>query len=388
MHLLHHAAELAQRLVELTRVLNKGLRAAQREGAGRHLERAEHRDDHVGQVGNELHDRHHHARQELRQRRGAEQLLVALVKVFRHGIDAAEDGGEVVAGESLFDLAVEVTGRFPLRLELFLRAGTNDRNHDGGQRQREQRYEGQLPGHGEHHDRNAHDHEQVIKQLRDGLLEGGLDIVGVVGRAREQVTARLRIEVIERQAVELGLDISAQVEDHLHHQGVEQKALPPLEERGHHVHRDDNEDDGAELGEINAEAGVQVHSGGHVGKLVLPARAERLDGLLFRHPRRHVARNNAGENDVGGHTHDLRRGHSQQHAHDIHGGNRTKLHLERRKQPKEALRRGPEVLGPARSVLAGLLLELSVFTQRSLVLLSHLCHLRGLLGFHNLAVGR
>ena len=189
MHLLHHAAELAQRLVELTRVLNKGLRTAQREGAGRHLERAKHRDDHVGQVGNELHDRHHHAGQELRQRRGAEQLLVALVKVLRHGIDAAEDGGEVVAGERLFDLAVEVTGRFPLRLELLLRARTNDRNHDGGQRQREQCHEGQLPRHGEHHDRNAHDHEQVVKQLRDGLLEGGLDIVGIVGRAREQVAA-------------------------------------------------------------------------------------------------------------------------------------------------------------------------------------------------------
>ena len=128
LHLLHHAAELAERLVELAGVLDKCSGSAQSHVAIGHAQAAQDRNGHVGQVGQELHDGHHDAREELCLSCGVVELLVALVEFLRHGLRAAKDDGEVVAGEGFFYLAVELTGGAPLGFELALRAATDDTN--------------------------------------------------------------------------------------------------------------------------------------------------------------------------------------------------------------------------------------------------------------------
>ena len=219
--LLGHAAQLAERLVELAGVLDKRLGIAQCHLAVGHAQAAEDGDGDVGQVRDELHDRHHDAGEELGEGRGAEELLVALVELGGHGLGATEDLGKLVAGEGLLDLAIEQARGLPLRLELLLGAGADDADDDAGERQREQRDECEAPGDVEHHDGNAHHEQDVVEHLADRLLEGLLHVIHVVGSAREEVAALVGVEVVQRQAVDLGLDLLAQIVDDAHDQLVE-----------------------------------------------------------------------------------------------------------------------------------------------------------------------
>ena len=93
LHLLHHAAELAERLVELAGVLDKCSGSAQSHVSIGHAQTTQDRNGHIRQVGQELHDGHHDAGQELSLSCGAVELLVALVEFLRHGLGTAEDDG-------------------------------------------------------------------------------------------------------------------------------------------------------------------------------------------------------------------------------------------------------------------------------------------------------
>ena len=93
LYLLHHAAELAERLVELAGVLDKCSGSAQSHVSIGHAQAAQDRNGHIGQVGQELHDGHHDAGQELSLSCGVVELLVALVEFLRHGLGATKDDG-------------------------------------------------------------------------------------------------------------------------------------------------------------------------------------------------------------------------------------------------------------------------------------------------------
>ena len=78
-----------------------------------------------------------------------------------------------------------------------------DRDRDEGD-QRQQRRDR------EHHDEHADDGEHRGEHLAERLLEALGDVVDVVGDPAEQVAAGLAVDVGERQAVELVLDVGAQ----------------------------------------------------------------------------------------------------------------------------------------------------------------------------------
>ena len=85
-----------------------------------------------------------------------------------------------------------------------------------GQRQGDQGDQRQLPGHDEHHDDDADDRQRRADQLGERLLQRLLDVVDVVGDAGQDVAALARVEVVQRQPVELFLRVVAQLADDPH----------------------------------------------------------------------------------------------------------------------------------------------------------------------------
>ena len=128
--------------------------------------------------------------------------------------------------------------------------------------QREQRQQRRDP---EHHREHRDDGHQRGQQLAHRLLQGGADVVDVVGDSTEQLTARRPVEVAERQPVDLRLDVLAQLAHGVLHDGVEDEALEPAEDRCPGVDRQHQQQHVADRTEVDALAGHDVlalHGGG------------------------------------------------------------------------------------------------------------------------------
>ena len=154
-----HRAQLAERLRELLRVLDGCLHVAEAQRAGRDLESADDRDDHVDEVSDEPHRRHDDAADELRLEARAVHLLVLRVEVGLDLLLAPEDLHERVPGERLLDLAVQHAGVLPLRDEALLRAPRDQGGDEQRHRNGDERDERELPGDREHQDERA-EHQQ------------------------------------------------------------------------------------------------------------------------------------------------------------------------------------------------------------------------------------
>ena len=145
----------------------------------------------------------------------------------------------------------------------------------GGRRHRDQRDQGQLPGHDEHQRQHADDGEQRGDQLAEGLLHRLLQVVDVVGDPAQDLPARLPVEVGQRQPGQLGLHLLAQPE----HRALDhRRGQPALEQRADgraHVQRHDHEQDLPHVVEVDpAVRGVaEEHD---VDRLAEQARAEHL----------------------------------------------------------------------------------------------------------------
>ena len=112
----------------------------------------------------------------------------------------------------------------------------------------------QDPADGQHHHDDADQRQHRRQQLREVLLQRAADAVEIVDRAAHQLAARARVEELERQPIELRLDLLAQRVD------------GPLRDVGHQVlHQvlkrvaDDIQDDqarqdAADAGEVDRRA--------------------------------------------------------------------------------------------------------------------------------------
>lgn len=231
---------------------------------------------------------------------------------------------------------------------MLLRAGSDDPHHRAGQRDRHQRQQSELPGDPEHHHDDAQDHHHGVEDLRHRLLQGLLDVVHVVGGAREQVTALAGIEVVQRQAVDLAFHGLAQVEDGRHGQPVQNRTLGPHEQGGDDVEDDDEGDQLREPVKVDAEAGAQVHRLGHVGEAFLPGGAQAVDHLLLARPRGEIARDDAGKDDVHRVAQHARGVDREDDGADVHCQHQDELEPMGHEQPDQSLGAGPELLRLAR----------------------------------------
>ena len=150
----------------------------------------------------------------------------------------AEHLHQLVAGERLLDLAVQLAGVLPLGDELLLRALGDRAGDQHRQRHRDQGDQGQQRRDPEHHRQHADDGQQRGEQLAQGLLQRLGDVVDVVGDPAQQLAARLPVEVGQRQPVELLLHLGAQPADGALDDAVQEVALQPAQQaRGEVQHQ-------------------------------------------------------------------------------------------------------------------------------------------------------
>ena len=101
---------------------------------------------------------------------------------------------------------------------------------------------------------DADDREAGGEQLAQRLLQALGEVVDVVRHAAQHVAARLAVDVPQRHAVELVLDIRAQVEHRPLHHSREQAVLQQSERGGGRIDREDDEQGVVQLGEVDAVA--------------------------------------------------------------------------------------------------------------------------------------
>ena len=343
-----HPAELPQGLGELLGVLDERLHVAQAQAAARDHEPAEDRDHDIGQIPDDLHDRHHEAGQELGAQAGAVELLVLGVEPLARVPHTTVGAHQGVTGEGLLDTHVQTPGLGPLHGEGLLGARPDDTEHDGHERQDDQRRQGQLPRDRQHHGHHPEHGQNGPQRAGQRLLKRVGDVVDVVGDAAEQFAALDAVEVGQRQVVDLGLDVCAQPEHRPDRDAVEDEALEPGQHGRTDVDRQGEQQDPAQSAVIDARAGQEIHGADHVRHLAVARGDQALDRLLLGRARRQAGADGALEDDVGGTAQDFGGDHGQDDGDDGSEPRHHELDPEGSQQSEHAGEGGPEGIGLAR----------------------------------------
>ena len=176
---------------------------------------------------------------------------------------------------------------------------TTDKRHGDQRDARQQRADG------EHHDQHPDQGEHRGDDLGEGLLQGGGDVVDVVGHPAQGVAARVVVEVLERQAGQLEVHLLAQAVDHPLHDAGHDVALQPLDHGGHQVDEGGQGQDAPQRREVHSLPGREGHAREHGGELRLSLGAQQGDGLLLGHPAGSLLADDPLEDEVGGAGEDL-----------------------------------------------------------------------------------
>ena len=131
-----------------------------------------------------------------------------------------------------------------------------------------------------------------------------LDVVDVVRRPAEDLAAGQAVEVAQREAVQLVLDVAAQASNGAVDDAVEQPALGHRQDRRHDVQHEGEQQDVAQLVELDAATGYDVHPSDDVSEAVVAAGAQPRLGLGGALTGRHPTTDHAAEDDVRGHAED------------------------------------------------------------------------------------
>ena len=223
-----------------------------------------------------------------------------LGKGFFRLLGVPEDAHQGVTGVHLLDVAVELPSGRPLLDEVGLRALADLGGDDGRGGHGHQGDRGQEGGNEEHHDEDADDRQQRRHDLAQGLLEGLGNIVDVVGGTAQYLAQRLAVEIAQRQAGQLGLHLLAQPEDRTLHGHGEQPPLHQATQRGGEVDHEHQQQDLADMAEVDPPAGRQVHRSEHGGERAVPLVAQPGHHFSFGHPSWEFFGDDTGEDQVGG----------------------------------------------------------------------------------------
>ncbi len=146
------------------------------------------------------------------------------------------------------------------------------------------------------------------------LLDGGGDVVDVVGDAGQQVAAGVSIEVAQRQPADLHVNVAAQLLHRVRGDPGHDVRLAPTEYRGQQVDHHHERQQVPQSREIDANPGRERHSGQHVRNLVLALGAQSRLGLLLGDARGQLGAYRALEHQGRGIAQQLRANHGETHA--------------------------------------------------------------------------
>jgi hypothetical protein len=181
-------------------------------------------------------------------------LALSASKVAIERCLVAEGGDDGVAAVHLGDVTVERPERRLLLHEELLRPLGDAGDDDQAQWQRQDDAECQQPADGQHHHDHTDQRQHRRQKLREVLLQGAADAVQVVDRAAHHFAAGSRVEELERQAIELGLDLLAQrVHGLLRHVG-HQVLHDVLKHVGHDIQDHQARQDAANAGKVDPGA--------------------------------------------------------------------------------------------------------------------------------------
>ena len=200
--------------------------------------RADHAHDHVTEVADEVHERHHQAGEELALPAGDVQIIVVFLELFDGVLFAAVCLDHGVACVHFLNVSVHISQRDLLSGEVLLR-GDHDHAHDHQAKQRgtdgAQRHDHVVV---EHHDERADEQRDRSDQRSDRLAERLADRVHIVGDAAEHIAVADLVEVFERQAINLLADRLTQLLRGALRNVGHQPALQVAQQRVPNIQRD------------------------------------------------------------------------------------------------------------------------------------------------------
>ena len=209
-HGLEHVGNLRQLgdgLGKALDVLDKRDDIADLDRAGRCQHGAGHRDGDVAQVADEVHDRHHHAGQELAFPGRLVEDMVRFAEGRKLTLLAVEGLDDVVPGEGFLDLAVDLAQVSLLGKEVFLRMLDDDRHDHHRQRNDDEGDQRHERGDRKHHRDHTADGQHGGDELGDRLVERLPEGIDVVRDSGKDVADLVGFKVGQRHPIDLFADV-------------------------------------------------------------------------------------------------------------------------------------------------------------------------------------
>ena len=253
-----HLRELLDGLGKVADILNEGLNVADRDGARCGKDAAHNGDRHIAQIAYKAHDRLHQARQKLGFPRGFVQLVICGVEVVQHSGLAVERLDDIVPGVDLLNLTVDHAEGGLLGLEVLL-AEFDDHQHQRQRyRQDQKRNQRHFGADREHHDQHADHRGDAGDQLGDALVQALAERIDIVRDAGQHLANSALFKVGQRQAVDLFIDLVAEVIADLLGQAGHQPALQKAERGGEQIHPRKKEQHPPDVGKVDAADPAQL----------------------------------------------------------------------------------------------------------------------------------
>ena len=173
-HGLHHVADLGQLgdgLGEALHILNEGDDITHLDGSAGGEDGAGDGDRHIADVGHQIQDGHHQTGQELGFPAGSIQSVIGLFEGADLVFLLMEGRDDIMAGEGLFDLTVDLAQIVLLLFEVLLGVLDDDEHQNGRDRDDDQGDPGHDTGDGEHHDQHTYQSHKGCDEGGDGLVQ-------------------------------------------------------------------------------------------------------------------------------------------------------------------------------------------------------------------------
>jgi len=260
LHDVHDLGGLRDRLVEAAHILDEGLDVADRHGGMDGQIAAQDADADIAEVADEVGDRLHESGDELGLPGGVIQPAVEVVEFLDGAFLAVERLHDDMSAVHLFDVPVHIAQGVLLGDEVLLGMLDDVRRRESGQRDDDQRHQRHLPADAEHHPQDADDGDDRGQHLLDRLVQALRYGVDIVGDAGEDFAVGLPVKVGQRQAVDLGGGLFAQIVGALLGDAGGNPALDVAEQGGDNVQDDQHLQRAADGVEVDAAgAGVLGH---------------------------------------------------------------------------------------------------------------------------------
>ena len=252
LHIRHALRYLRERGGEKADVENERNYHAELYRAVHREDRADHADRNVSNVADDVHERLHNARKELRTPVSVVDRGVQAIEMREHLALSAADADDLVTRVHFFNEAVQLAQTFLARREKALRARHYQHHQSHADERYRQRDERQPPLGREHHDKAANELRCRADYGRQTVCQTLLECGNVVSHAAEYVALRVGVKIFLRHAVDLFRKLAAHTVGHFQRYHRHDVMLNEAEKRAEQVYRREENAYLRDLAEVDA----------------------------------------------------------------------------------------------------------------------------------------